>query len=173
MDIITLESHLFQNRSMDHPLKVMELKFLDDVMEIAICPGTEKEETCRSQLWSHTVYELEHLSEGLKLIANKRLRKYIEVPSMECLIGPKVNLRPGIFFQLGHPGINKDGRGAYVYCSGLWIRRDNRYLVDVEVTLQGRSAFGTFEPEQILEFSLQVYDQARRLEPKYVGVDDE
>jgi len=176
MRVITLESVVL-DRSSPWPGLVLELSFSDEEMFISF--GADRDDLCRvaAPLWSHTVYELEKFSEELRYIAWGRLKRYVEVTSKDMFIGPKVSLELSFNCQLGHPGIGRPGYGTLIFCSTKEHRRlkeGQRYKeihVDVAIMGNGVSAIGRFEPDHIIAFADQLYEQAKLLEPTLVPYD--
>lgn len=130
-----------------------------------------------SMIWSHTVYELEHLAAGLRFLATGSLPESYEVPSPDVLIGPSVGLWPALRFQLGHPGIGtKDGSigapGVTFFGSTRDLRKLGRKLVDLAVVYENESRQAVFEVEEALAFADWFYAQAKSLAVIHVGNGD-
>lgn len=144
----------------------LTLEFSDSEMTITLGPDGSDGKRWVSMLWSHTVYELEKLSEGLTYVALGSLPETYPVPSRDILIGPTVGLFPALWFQMGHPGIGMPGQGVMLYCWSKFNPLARRRLVDLEGTLEGRAMDATFEVDDVLDFAEDAYQVAKALEPK-------
>ena len=120
----------------------------------------------RSQLWSQTLFELENLAEGLRFLAEGKLQPYIEVPSKDGLVGPRVGLRPALTFQLGHPGIGKPGRGVILYCSEIGPRRKFGPL-ELELIIGTESFCTQVTRADALTLASELYEQAEALSARF------
>jgi len=147
------------------------LEFSESEIAVSIGPDCPTEMRLVSELWSHTVYELENLAMGLRCVALNKLPR-LKVKSRDMLIGPTVSLWTGLQFQLGHPGIGVAGRGTMIYCSIKARRAAGRSLIHLEAMNDFRSERAVFEVEEVLAIAEVLYAKAKSLAPRFISDGD-
>lgn len=115
-----------------------------------------------------TIFELQKLSVGLRFLVNGELPSYYEVPAQHLLVGTRVGLTPALWFELGHPGIGNSGLSTMVYAWATDSWHLKRNIVLLEATFAEKSVRGIFETEEIIRFADEIYDEARRLEKRFI-----
>lgn len=146
---------------------LVKLQFSETQMRVVA--GAAGEEVCLHicSLWEHTVYELEQLSNALR-VAALGLLVPIEVPANEVLIGDKVRLWTALQVEVGHPGIGKTGRGVMFYCSTKDLGALKRRLVHVGALYPGWGQYAVIEVDDALRLSDVLFDQARTLSKQLI-----
>ncbi len=144
-----------------HPF--LQLRLHNGLISIGLSIEGTVISNLKAPIWSHTIFELEKLSEGLRYVVNDLLPDYLNLPSREGWIGPEVGLTPALWFQLGHPGIGNKGRGLMMYVSRIHNEVQGTSAIEIEATCNEASAVATFGDGQILSFADEVYAAAKSL----------
>jgi len=135
------------------------VKFSETEIIVSLGPNCPPNEQDISGLWEHTVYQLENLSAGLKVVATGNLPKSFNVKSKDLLLGPVVRLLPALHFELGC---------TQFFCWRRTPFKYERFVVDLRAIFESRVSQATFEIVDILEISDKLYTQAKNLAEKFV-----
>lgn len=115
----------------------------------------ESESRCvSSEIWEHTIHELESLACSLRCAAGGRFPWPIEVDSPESFIGPKVNLNPVVECELGYSIHNPNADRAMLYCSSRdWGSIDRKLGVKIGLAMKGAFAEAVLEPAHAIDLA--------------------
>lgn len=172
MNELRLEAGPARDKYVRGDLLFARLEFSDTEMTVSIGPDSPASIRSVSELWSHTVYELENLAMGLRVVALGKLPKKYSVRSRDMLIGPFVHLWPELGFWLGHPGIGGEGAGIRLHCETRRLPLGRRNVINLEATFEGRAERATFEVDEVLAFAEELYEQAKSLAPRFISYGD-
>jgi len=122
-----------------------------------------------ARIWEHTVYELENIACALWLVSKGELDSPPPQRSIDCLIGPVVNLKSAIWQGIGNPDLGCGSSRALVYCGSRYDPVGaKRIVVDVAVVWDGIGRAAVMEVEDASALSDAFYELAKFLAPKFV-----